>query len=179
VSRFNPRATQVLTRTAGGKLAAASGQKSSSSRSSCSMPFCTQCHFDIEPSEGMHIGDRQGNPFLAGTAARYLTAFRKGFGISCRKPKPLESSGRKTTTGQRTMRGYADQYGGGKIAIYRPHPVCQNTTTRSTGVSAAWHRLIRIPPSGAASYSQSTTNSFSELAAACQRGRYLDHFLSN
>jgi hypothetical protein len=59
----------------------------------------------------MHVGDRQGHPFLAGTAARYPTAFRKGFGISCRKPKP--------------------------------------------------------------------TNSFSELAAACQRGRYLDHFLSN
>ncbi len=78
MSRFNLRTTQVLTRTDGGKLAAASGQKASSSRSSCSRPFCTQCHFDIEPSEGMHVGDRQGHPFLAGTAAPYLAAFRKG-----------------------------------------------------------------------------------------------------
>jgi len=40
-----------LTRTDGGKLAAASGQKSSSFRSSCSTSCCTQCHFDIEPFE--------------------------------------------------------------------------------------------------------------------------------
>jgi hypothetical protein len=26
----------------------------------------------------MHVGDRQGGPFLAGTAAPYLAAFRKG-----------------------------------------------------------------------------------------------------
>jgi hypothetical protein len=44
-SRFNPRATQILTPTDGGKLAAASGQKSSSSRNSCSRSCCTQCHF--------------------------------------------------------------------------------------------------------------------------------------
>jgi hypothetical protein len=108
-----------------------------------------------------------------------VTAFRKGPGISCQRPKPLGSSGGKTTTGQRTVRGYADQYEGGKIAIYRARPVCQNTATKSTGASAARHRLIRIPPCGAASCSQSTTNGFSELAAARQRGRYLDHFLSN
>jgi hypothetical protein len=78
VLRFNLRATQVLTRTDGGKLAAASGQKSSSSKNSCSRPFCTQCRFDIGPSEGMHVGDRQGHPFLAGAAAPYLAAFRKG-----------------------------------------------------------------------------------------------------
>src|SRR5215469_16769055 len=49
VSLFNPRATQILTPTDGGKLAAVSGQKSSSSRNSCSTSCCTQCHFDIEP----------------------------------------------------------------------------------------------------------------------------------
>src|ERR1700681_130901 len=53
VSRFNPRATQVLTPTDGGKLAVASGQKSSSSKNSCSTSCCTQCHFDIEPFLGM------------------------------------------------------------------------------------------------------------------------------
>jgi hypothetical protein len=53
VSRFNPRATQVLTPTDGGKLAAASGQKSSSSRNSCSTSCCTQCHFDIDPFLGI------------------------------------------------------------------------------------------------------------------------------
>jgi hypothetical protein len=58
VSRFNPRATQVLTRTDGGKRAAASGQKSLSSRSSCSRSFCIQCHFDIEPFEGMRLVER-------------------------------------------------------------------------------------------------------------------------
>ncbi len=50
VSRFNPRATQALTRTDGGKLTAASGQKWSSSKNSCSTLFCIQCHFD--PMEG-------------------------------------------------------------------------------------------------------------------------------
>jgi NAD(P)-dependent dehydrogenase (short-subunit alcohol dehydrogenase family) len=36
MSQFKPRATQVLTRIDGGTLAAASGQKSSNSRNSCS-----------------------------------------------------------------------------------------------------------------------------------------------
>jgi hypothetical protein len=53
VSRFTPRATRVLTPTDGGKPAAASGQKSSNSRNSCSTSCCTQCHFDIEPFLGL------------------------------------------------------------------------------------------------------------------------------
>src|SRR5262249_28621743 len=56
VSRFDPSATQVLTRTDGGRLAVASGQKSSSSRSSCSRSFCTQYHFDYE--EGARLTTR-------------------------------------------------------------------------------------------------------------------------
>jgi hypothetical protein len=49
VSLVSPRATQVLIRTDGGKLAAAFAQKSSSLRSFCWKSFCTQCHFEIEP----------------------------------------------------------------------------------------------------------------------------------
>src|SRR5258708_33406938 len=48
-SQFAPRATQVLIRTDGGKLASASGQKSSSCRSLCSRWSFIQYHFDIEP----------------------------------------------------------------------------------------------------------------------------------
>jgi hypothetical protein len=49
-----PARYSILTQTDGGKLATASGQKSSNSRSSCWKSFCTHCHFDIgggaEPS---------------------------------------------------------------------------------------------------------------------------------
>jgi hypothetical protein len=48
MSRFEPRATQVLTPIDGGKLAAASGQKSLNSRNSCSTSCCTQCQLDIK-----------------------------------------------------------------------------------------------------------------------------------
>lgn len=47
MSRFDQSATQILTRTDGGKLAPVCGQKSSSFRSSCSTSFCTHCHSDI------------------------------------------------------------------------------------------------------------------------------------
>ena len=53
MSRFNPRATQVLTRTDGGKLEAVSGRKLSNSRSSCSTSYCTPCHFDSTPFKGI------------------------------------------------------------------------------------------------------------------------------
>ena len=43
----------ILTPTDGGKLATALGQQSSRSRSSYSRSFCTQCHFDIKPFEGI------------------------------------------------------------------------------------------------------------------------------
>ena len=46
MSRFDPRVIQVLTRTNGGKLTWASGQKWSNSKNSYSTPFCIQCHFD-------------------------------------------------------------------------------------------------------------------------------------
>ena len=53
MSWFNRRATQFSTPTDGGKLATALGQQSSRSRSSYSRSFCTQCHFDIKPFEGI------------------------------------------------------------------------------------------------------------------------------
>src|SRR6516165_2442026 len=59
VSLFTRHATQFLTRTDGGRLATASGQKSPSSRSSCSKSFCTQYHFSHLSKEcsrtAMHI----------------------------------------------------------------------------------------------------------------------------
>src|SRR5271167_156458 len=70
VSRFNPRDTQVLTPTDGGKLAAASGQKSSSSRNSCSTSCCTRCHFDIEP----FLGVTARAAFSAGSLASVVRA---------------------------------------------------------------------------------------------------------
>jgi UDP-glucose 4-epimerase len=49
MSRLKLGSTQVLILIDGGKLAAASGQKSLNSRNYCSTSFCNQCHFDIEP----------------------------------------------------------------------------------------------------------------------------------
>src|SRR5262249_52895764 len=56
VSRFNPRATQILIPIDGGKLAVMSGQKSSSSKNSWSTSCCIQCHFDTGP---MVLTDRR------------------------------------------------------------------------------------------------------------------------
>ena len=72
MSRFEPRATQALTRIDGGKLAAASGQKSSNSRNSCSTLCCTQCHFDSR-EEAARVTD--GGSSTTGVARRANATF--------------------------------------------------------------------------------------------------------
>ena len=87
--RFDRRATQVLIPTDGGKLAAASAQKSSSSRNSCSTSCCIQFPFDIAMQPVVHerrlpsiVPPNRSQPLRGSFPVRADTANIRSIGVA-------------------------------------------------------------------------------------------------